>query len=145
MRSAFATAAFLGLVACAGCEKGTPGGPGATNKYLFELAETAFSLSVPTGAIKLKQGESKVLTIGIKRGKSFGEDVTLSFDKFSAPYGFTINPEDVVMRRGDNQTMVTVAAAGDTHVGTFPVRVKGRAAKGGPLATNELQITVVKK
>jgi hypothetical protein len=145
MRSVFATAVVFGLVAFTGCDRGTSGGPGATNtggRVHVGQTENTFSLSVPTLATKLKQGESKIVTIGIKRGKNFDEDVALKCENL--PQGVTIEPATTEIKHGDSETKVTVKAAPDAAVGTFTVKVTGHPAKG-PDATNELKLTIEKK
>ena len=145
MKSAFAALLVLGLVAFTGCNKGTEGGPGATdasNKSRFGQTEDTFSLTVPTFSTKLKQGEAKVVDIGIKRGKNFDEDVALNFD--NVPQGVTIDPASPTTKHGDNETKITVKAADDAAVGDFTVKVTGHPTKGSD-AANDLKLTVKKK
>jgi hypothetical protein len=149
MKRVFTTAMVFGLVAFTGCNQGTPGGPGATNrddkKTHLGQGENSFSLSMPSMpglSTKVKQGESKEVTIGIKRGKNFDQDVTLKFD--SLPQGVTIDPAAPVIKHSDSDAKVTVKAAGDAALGDFTVKVTGHP-KEGPDATNELKIKVEKK
>src|SRR5262245_46051007 len=70
----FLVAAFVAFTGCNG--KSTPGGPGATNTgsgkgTQFGQADNSFKLSTPILETKLKQSESKVAAISIKRGKNF--------------------------------------------------------------------------
>jgi uncharacterized membrane protein len=125
MKTAFAGLLVFGLVAFTGCNKGTEGGPGA-----------------PTFSTKLKQGESKVVDIGIKRGKNFDEDVALKFDNM--PQGVTLDPASPVIKHGDKETKITVKAANDAAVGDFTVKVTGHPTKGAD-ATNDLKLTVQKQ
>jgi uncharacterized membrane protein len=145
MKTTFATLLVLGLVAFTGCNKGTEGGPGATNptnKSHIGQTEDTFSLTVPTLSTKLKQGESKVVDIGIKRGKNFDEDVALKFDNM--PQGVTIDPATPTIKHGDSDTKITVKTADDAAVGDFTVKVTGHPTKGTD-ASNDLKLTVQKK
>ena len=95
MKKLIAGVTMVALVAFAGCnDHGTSGGPGTANpsskNSSFTQAEDTFSLSVPTFSTTLKQGESKTVTISIKRGKNFDEDVNLGFT--TVPKGVTIDP-----------------------------------------------------
>jgi uncharacterized membrane protein len=141
------------LVALAGCNKGTPGGPGVDKdkdkKSKVEQAEDkvrqpedTFTLSVPTFSVKIKQGESKAVTVGIKRGKNFDQDVTLKFD--GLPKGVSVEPAEPAIKHGDKEAKLTFKAAGDAALGDFTVKVTGHPEKGGD-ATNELKLTVQEK
>jgi uncharacterized membrane protein len=146
MRHTFAVVACAALLAFTGCDKGTPGGPGATNTTnrgtQFKQGEDTFSLTVPTLSTKLKQGESKVVSVGIKRGKNFDEDVALKFENL--PKGLTVDPATPTIKHGDTEVKVTVKAADDAAVGDFTVAVKGHPEKGSE-ATQELKVTVQAK
>lgn len=114
-----------------------------SNKRMpFQQGEDTFTLTVPTLATKLKQGENKVVSVGIKRGKNFDEDVALKFE--TLPKGLTIDPAAPTIKHGDTEAKVTVKAAGDAAVGDFTVTVKGHPEKGSD-ATQELKVTVQPK
>lgn len=145
MKTAFIGLLVLGLATFCGCNKGTEGGPGATNasnKSRLGQAEDTFSLAVPTFSTKLKQGESKVVDIDIKRGKNFDQDVTLKFDHL--PQGVTIEPASPLIKHGDKEAKITIKAADDAAVGDFTVKVTGHPTQGAD-ATNDLKLTVQKK
>jgi hypothetical protein len=145
-------------VGCTG--KSTPGGPGATrasgmatgtsargtgtadHKPLAGLADDTFTLDVPNLSTQLKQGEAKVVSIGIKRGTNFDQVVTLKFD--SVPQGVTVEPASPVIKKGDTETKLTVKAADDAAVGSFRIKVTGHPARGA-VAANEFELKVDKK
>jgi hypothetical protein len=138
-------AAFVAFTGCNG--KSTPGGPGATNTTTgrgtqFGQADNSFKLSTPTFATKLKQSESKVATISIKRGKNFDQDVALKFE--GLPQGVSIDPAGPTLKHGDEEVKVTVKAADDAAVGDFNVKVVGHP-KEGPDASSELKLSISKK
>ena len=140
-----AAVAGLGLV---GCDKGTPGGPGATGTgarsatTAVSTADDTFSLSTPTLSTHIKQGESKVVTIGIRRGKNFGQDVSLKQD--GLPKGVTADPSSPSIKAGEEDAKVTFKAADDAALGDFTVKVTGHPGKGAD-ASNEFKLTVDKK
>jgi hypothetical protein len=145
MKNVYATLSFAALIALAGCNKGTEGGPGArtsSNKSGIGQAEDTFSLSLPTLSTRLKQGETKVVAISIKRGKNFDQDVTLKFA--GVPQGVTLDPASPVIKHGDTETKLTAKAADDAAVGDFTVTVTGHPAKGAD-ASNDLKLTVEKR
>ncbi len=153
MKTTLMAVAAAALIAFVGCSSGTPGGPGADKEKdkksrveraedIVRQAEDTFSLSVPTFSVKIKQGESKAVTVGISRGKNFGEDVALKFD--GLPNGVAIDPANTVIKHGDKEAKLTFKAADDAALGDFTVKVIGHPEKG-PGATNELKLTVQKK
>jgi len=153
MKTTLMAVAAAALIAFVGCNSGTPGGPGAAKETekktrveraedMVRQAEDSFSLSVPTFATKIKQGESKAVTVGISRGKNFDEDVALKFD--SVPKGVTVEPANAAIKHGDKEAKLTFKAAEDAALGDFTVKIIGHPEKGGD-ATNELKLTVQKK
>jgi uncharacterized membrane protein len=132
-----------GLIGCTG--SGTPGGPGAsssTNKPMVGLNEDTFTLDTPALATSLKQGEAKQISIGIKRGKNFKEDVVLKFE--GMPPDVSVDPLIPTIKHGDTEAKVTVKAGDKAAVGDFTVKVTGKPTKG-PDAINEFKITVKEK
>lgn len=139
--------AVAGAVGLAGCDKGTPGGPGATGSgsgrgTAVTTADDSFTLSTPTLSTSIKQGESKVVTIGIKRGKNFGQDVNLKLE--GLPKGVTADPMSPAIKAGEEDAKVTMKAADDAALGDFTVKVTGHP-KTGADASNEFKLTVDKK
>jgi uncharacterized membrane protein len=141
------------LIALVGCNQGTTGGPGADkdkdNKSRAQQAEDkviqpedTFNLTVPTFSTKINQGESRSVTVGISRGKNFGEDVTLTFE--GVPEGVSIEPADASIKSGDKESKLTFKATDGAALGDFTVKVTGHPEKGGD-ATNKVKLTVQKK
>lgn len=142
MKSTFAGLLVVAAVALVGCGgNDSPGGPGATNptgkQPLYGQADNTFNLTAPSTG--LKQGEAKLVSIGIKRGTNFQEDVTLKFG--DVPQGVTFDPASPVIKHGDKETEVTVKAAADASLGDFKVKVTGHPTKGGDGST-DLKLTV---
>jgi hypothetical protein len=137
---------LLALVAFTGCNQGTPGGPGTTDKTakkpIYGEADETFNLSVPMLSTTLKQGDKTEGSIGIKRGKNFDEEVTLAFTDL--PKGVTADPASPVIKPTDTEVKVTFQGADDASLGDFTVQVTGHPTKGGD-ATNKFTLTVAKK
>ncbi len=146
MKRSFTGLLAMALVAVTGCNQGTPGGPGAADptakKPLYGQANDTFHLSVPTLSTTLKQGETKEGSIGIKRGKNFDEDVTLTFA--DVPKGVTLDPASPVIKHGDTEAKFTLKGADDASLGDFTVKVTGHPTKGGD-ASHEFKLTVAQK
>jgi uncharacterized membrane protein len=145
--------ALAALVAVAGCNKGTPGGPGVDKdkdtksraervQDKITQAEDTFTLSVPLLSTKIKQGGAAKVTVGIKRGKNFGQDVTLKLE--GLPEGVSVEPADPAIKHGDKDVKLTFTAADDAALGDFTVKVTGHPETGGD-ATNKVKLTVQKK
>src|SRR5208337_1592387 len=132
MNRTFAGLMVVALGALVGCGgRDSAGGPGATNptskQPLYGQAVDTFNLTAP--ATSLKQGETKDVSIGIRRGTNFQGDVTLKFTE--VPQGLTIDPTSPVIMHGETDTKVTVKAAADASLGDFNVKVTGHPTEGG--------------
>jgi hypothetical protein len=134
------------LVVLTGCENSKPGGPGATSnsseRKLIGQADDTFRLDMPNLSTNIKQGETKIVSVGIKRGKNFGQDVTLKFD--NVPKGVTIEPAAAAIKHGEEDAKLTIKVAEDAALGDFTVGVSGVPGTGAT-ATNDLKIKVEKK
>jgi uncharacterized membrane protein len=140
---AAALVAALGSFALVGCGTGTPGGPGTKKDgTVAGPAEDTFTLSVPTLSTSVKQGETKQITIGIKRGKNFSQDVALKFD--GLPKGVTMDPASPDIKAGEEEAKVNVKASDEAAIGDFTVKVVGHP-KTGTDASNEFKVSVSKK
>jgi len=147
MKRLIATVMAAGLVGLVGCDtSSTPGGPGArggdTRKPVVGQKDDTFTLSMPTISPSMKQGETKALSIGIKRGKNFDEDVTVKFE--SLPKGVTVDPPSPMIKHGEEEAKVNLKAADDAALGDHKLRVTGHPQKGTD-ASSDLSLTVNKK
>ncbi len=147
------TLALAALVGCTGSDGGTGpgsakvGGPGATHSTdksapITGAKEGQFELSTPTLSTKIKQGASDVVTIGIKRGTNFDEDVALTFEK--VPDHVTLDPKAPVIKKGDKDVKVTVKVGDDASPTDHEITVIGTPTKGDK-ASAKFKITVEKK
>jgi uncharacterized membrane protein len=152
MKGSFTAGMVVVLAAVAGCNKGTPGGPGTTEpeskKHFYDVGhpDNTFTLSVPSSlplmSTSLKQGETAKVDIGIKRGTSFDQDVTLKFE--GLPTGVTIEQAGAKITHDKSDTKLTLTAADDAALGNFEIKVVGHPASGGD-ASNSFKISVDKK
>ncbi len=90
----------------------------------------------------LHQGETRVVEIGIERGKNFDQDVALKVAE--GPKGVTFEPASPVSRKGDKDVKLTFKAADDATLDDFTVKMAGHPAKGSD-ATIDFKIDVAKK
>ena len=86
-------------------------------------AKGSFTLSTPHLSTSLEQGETQTVSIGIKRDKSFDQDVALTFGDM--PTGVTLRPLSPVMKHGDAEAQVTLTGADDAALGNFAIKVTG--------------------
>jgi hypothetical protein len=147
MKRSIVSLLAIALVAFTGCgHDGSAGGPGATakgaKKPLYGEADNTFNLNVPGRSTTLQQGETKEVSIGIKRGKNLDEDVTLTLA--DVPKGVTFEPANPVIKHGDTEAIFTFKAADEASVGDFTVKVTGHPTKGAD-ASNEFKLTVAKQ
>lgn len=145
------TAAIMFLAAMTGCNQGTPGGPGTTEpeskKHFYDVgnAENTFTLHVPTSMplmkTSLKQGGTAKVTIGVKRGKGFDQDVALKFENL--PTGVKIDQSGAKIAHDKLEADLTLTAADDAALGEFEIKVVGHPTKGSD-ASNTFKIIVDK-
>ena len=70
------------------------------------LKGEGFKIAVPTFDTKIKQGEVQSVTISLKRGESFKQDVTLEI-KLSKGEGITFDPAKVIVKASDKAGCAT--------------------------------------
>lgn len=115
----------------------------SASKPLIGEKEGTFTLDMPNLSTDITQGETQNVTIGINRGDNFDQNVTLQLTNI--PKGVTITPEQPVLKAGDEEIVLAVAAAADAALGDFTIAVSGQPSTGGANATNEFAITIEEK
>jgi hypothetical protein len=113
--------------------------PGTDANPLVVDPEDTFRLDAPNLGVALKQGETKVVTIGISRSKDFDQDVTLTFKEL--PKGITIDPAEPMIKHGEKEVKLNVTAAADAALNTFSIKMIGHPVTGKD-ATNDFKLTV---
>jgi len=103
--------------------------------------ENTFRINTPILATTIKQGETRVVTIGISRSKNFDQDVTLKFEEM--PAGVTIEPAEPMIKHDEKEVKINVSAAADATVNDFTIRIVGHPATG-PDATNKFNLSIAK-
>jgi len=99
-----------------------------------------FKIAVPAFDTKIKQGEIQTVTISLKRGESFKQDVKL---KIEAAEGISIDPAKVVVKAGDEpDVQLTITAPEDAAFGEYIVSVTGTPTTGEPTSV-EFKVKVV--
>jgi len=148
MRQIYVTLAAASIIGFIGCNKSTPGGPGVSEsptngkKPIIGQEEKTFTLATPTLSTRMKQGETKEVTISINRGKNMDDDVQLKFEDL--PKSLTIEPMNAAIKHDDTEAKITLKAADDASVGDFTIKVTGHPTKGAD-AMSELKVTIAKK
>jgi len=142
------------VIAAAGCNQGNPGGPGATretktspttgapttvNKPVVGESDKTFTLSVPTLATSIEQGETKDITIGVRRGRNFEEDVTIELS--GLPQGVTAEPAKILILKNEQDVTVKMHADAAAALGDFTVKATGHPTQGLD-ASNDLKLTI---
>jgi len=140
----------------AGCSGGSPGGPGISDvpnvsgvsnttvtqyRPALGVPDDAFNLAVPTTAIQLQVGAAAKTAVGIKRGKNFQEEVTLSISDL--PKGVTVAPEAPMIRHGDAETNIEFHASADAQPGTHRIIILGHPEAGAD-ARSEMTLTITR-
>lgn len=111
----------------------------------FKLSITdkdTFTLSLPLLSTTVKQGEAQSVSVGIKRDKTFDQDVELMFGEL--PTGVTMEPAKPMIKRGETEAKFTLTSADDAALGSFDVKVTGHPDQGAD-ATGNLKLTVAAK
>jgi uncharacterized membrane protein len=94
------------------------------------LKGEGFKIAIPTFDTKVKQGETQNVTISLKRGESFKQDVTLEIKLFKGE-GITFEPAKVVVKASDNpDVQIMITALKDANLGEYKVYVTGTPTTG---------------
>ncbi|HZU97448.1 MAG TPA: hypothetical protein VFF73_12180 [Planctomycetota bacterium] len=132
---------FVALAAGLGCHSGSSGGPGTEDPskehYVGNPDESFNIVMVET---QIRQGETKTVTIPIKRTVNFEEDVTLSFEDM--PRGITVDDPHPKIKHGEPGARVQLTAADDASLGDFTLKVTGHPTRGGD-AVNDFKLKVL--
>jgi hypothetical protein len=146
MQRTHLSSTILMLASLAGCNQGTPGGPGTTDAKVEQATigqtDNTFNLSVPMMSSTLQQGGELPVTLGIKRAKNFDQDVTLKFADL--PAGLSVEPAAPVIKHGDVDAKISIKATDLAKVGEYKVKVTGHPSQGGD-ATVEFKLSVAAK
>lgn len=143
MNKSLFSLSVLGILAFSGCRSGTAGGPGAVdvnNQPMVGQADQTFRLVMPETV--MRQGETKSVSIEIKRSLNFDEDVALQFA--ALPQGLSMDISNPVIGRGETEARITLTAKEDASLGDFSLQVTGHPTTGSD-ATNSFKVTITKE
>jgi uncharacterized membrane protein len=131
MKTTLVLVMTLMLTAVFGCQ--SPRGGGMSGGE-------GFKISTPTFDTKIKQGETKNVTISLDRGEYFKRDVRL---EIRPSKGINVEPTKVLVKGSDNpEVQLQIAAASDANLGEYRVHIKGIPETGEPTST-EFTVKVV--
>lgn len=126
MKTAIAILMTLTVATIAGCHSSSPRGGGMTT-------DVGFKVVVPTFDTDVKQGEVRAVTVSLRRGESFKQDVTL---RIQASEGISVEPTDVLVKASASpDVQLRIAATKNTALGAYIVSVKGTPKTGEPTST----------
>ena len=141
MKKMLGALSFVALAAIVGCHTGSSGGPGTEDPskgHYVGNPDESFNLGMVQ--TQIRQGETKTVTIPIKRTVNFEEDVTLSFEDM--PRGISVDDSHPKIRHGESGARVQLTAADDASLGEFNLKVTGHPTRGGD-AVNDFKLTVL--
>lgn len=126
MKKVMMSMAALVLVTMFGCQSSSPRGGGMTK-------DVGFRIAVPIFTTEIKQGEVQSVIVTLTRGDYFKQDVKLQIE---ASKGISVDPTSVTVKASDRpDVQVKIAAAQDTAIGEYNVRVVGTPKTGEPTST----------
>ncbi len=129
------------LLAITGCQMGSSGGPGTSDsskEHYLSRPDESFTLGM--AQVTIRQGETKFVSISIKRTLNFEEDVVLSFE--AMPRGISVDDAHPRIKRGDAEARFALTAKDEAALGDFSLKVTGHPTNGGD-AVNDFKITVL--
>jgi uncharacterized membrane protein len=131
MKTAITIAMALVLTVVLGCQ--SPRGGGMSGGE-------GFKISIPTFDTKIKQGETRDVTISLKRGEFFKRDVRL---EIRPSEGISVTPTSALVRGSDNpDVQLQIAVAKDANLGEYRVHIRGTPETGEATST-EFKVKVV--
>jgi uncharacterized membrane protein len=116
----------LALTAICGCQSSSPRGGGMTK-------DVGFKIAVPTSDTDVKQGDVRSVTISLRRGEYFKQDVRLQIE---ASEGVSIYPAEILVKASESpDVQLRIATTRNTALGSYLVSVKGTPKTGEPTST----------
>jgi uncharacterized membrane protein len=118
----------LALAAISGCQSSSSARGGGMTR------DVGFKIAVPTYDTEVKQGEVRTVTVSLKRGDFFKQDVRL---QINTTKGISVDPTNILVKaneKPDVQLQITVPK--DAAFGEYSVSVKGTPETGEPTSTS---------
>jgi uncharacterized membrane protein len=131
-----ASALMLAMIFISGCytvqSKSTKGGS--------TLKGESFKISAPYFDTKIKQGETRTVTVSLKRGDYFKQDVKL---EIKAADGISVEPAQILVKASDkSDVQLMITAHKSAALGEYKVSVMGTPETGEATST-EFNVKVV--
>ena len=102
--------------------------------------DVGFKIAVPTFDTEVKQGEVRAVTVSLRRGESFKQDVSL---EVQASEGINVEPTDILVKASASpDVQLRIAATKNTALGAYRVSVNDTPKTGEPTST-AFTVTVV--
>ena len=131
MKTLLAIVTLSSLVVAVGCQ--SPQGGGVSN-------DERFTIVTPVLPTTLKQGETSVVTISLKRGDAFKRDVTLDIRPSK---GISVEPTQALVKGNEKaDVQLRISAAKNADLGAYKILIKGTPAAGEATST-EFSLNVV--
>ena len=123
--------ATLALAAVVGCMSAKGGGMSG---------DEGFKIQVPMLTTAIKQGDRQTISVTVRRGEFFKQDVRL---QFRASPGITVTPTDVLVRASDTpEVQLQIAVPKDAALSEYRIFVTG-TPQTGQAAAIEIKVKVV--
>lgn len=102
--------------------------------------DEGFKIQVPMFATDIKQGDRQTISVTVRRGDFFKQDVRL---EIKASQGITVTPTNVLVKANDTaEVPLQIAVPKDAALGEYHVFLKGTPETGQP-ASIEIKVKVV--
>lgn len=119
MKTTIAIVMSLGLMFELGCE--SPSGGGMSK-------DESFSIVVPMMAVKIKQGETQIVTVSLDREKYFKQDVKMDI---APSKGIDVEPTDAKIKAEEKPELpLRISAPKDAAIGEYKIYLKATPEKG---------------
>lgn len=126
MKTKITSVLTLALAFMVGCQSSSPRGGGVTR-------DVGFKITVPTFTTEVPQGQTQYVTVSLKRGDYFKQDVNLQIQTSA---GLSVNPTSVMIRASDTpDVQLTITADQNAALGEYRVAVQGVPQTGQPTST----------
>ena len=95
--------------------------------------DVGFKIAVPTFSTDIQQGQTQYVTVSLKRGAFFKQDVKLTINTSA---GLSVDPASVMIQASDApDVQLTITADRNAAFGEYYVTVRGVPQTGEPTST----------
>ena len=103
---------------------------GCTSPEGGQVGDKGFKIAVPMFGATVQQGETKDVTVSLKRDKDFKQDVNV---ELTASEGISVEPTRVTVPAEDTPDIhLRITAPKDAALGDYNVHIKGTPQEGQP-------------